>query len=145
MLAVSERGVRPERAERVEGRTPVGGIILGLLGALGQAGGLLLSKQGMAGYGAVPATQMVETRTVTDLLVQAKAPTYLHYMNIDIEGAELEALKGLDFSRYRVGALTIEHNFEEPKRSEIRKLLEQHGYRRVRSVEQDDFYVGPRR
>ncbi len=84
----------------------------------------------------------VETRTITEILSQAKAPPFIHYMSIDIEGAELEALKGLDFSRYRIGALTIEHNFEEPKRSDIRKLLERHGYRRVRSAEQDDYYLG---
>lgn len=94
-----------------------------------------------------PATQgaqvvELETRTLSELLAQAKAPPFIHYMSIDIEGAELEALKGLDFSRYRIGALTVEHNFEEPKRSDIRKLLEQNGYRWVRSIEQDDFYLG---
>jgi hypothetical protein len=65
-------------------------------------------------------------------------------MSIDIEGAELEALKGLDFSRYRIGALTVEHNFEEPKRSEIRSLLERNGYRLARSIEQDDYYLESR-
>lgn len=87
-------------------------------------------------------TVELETRTVTEILDEARAPRFIHYMSLDIEGAELEALKGLDFSRYRIGALTIEHNFEEPKRSEIRKLLERNGYRLVRSVAQDDFYSG---
>jgi len=82
-----------------------------------------------------------ETHTLTELLSRAKAPPFIHYMSIDIEGAELEALKGLDFGRYRIGALTIEHNFEEPKRSQIRALLEGKGYRLARSVEQDDFYT----
>ena len=84
----------------------------------------------------------LETRTLTELLAQAKAPPFINYMSIDIEGAELEALKGMDFSRYRIGALTVEHNLEEPKRSEIRRLLERNGYRLARSVEQDDFYLG---
>jgi hypothetical protein len=86
----------------------------------------------------------LETRTVTELLAQAKAPPFIHYMSIDIEGAELEALKGLDFSRYRIGALTVEHNFEEPKRSEIRRLLERDGYRLARSIAQDDYYLWSR-
>jgi hypothetical protein len=88
----------------------------------------------------------LETRTLTELLAQVKAPPFIHYMSIDIEGAELDALEGLDFSRYRVGAFTIEHNYEEPKRSRIRALLESKGYRWVRSMDQDDFYVyaGPR-
>jgi len=86
-----------------------------------------------------------ETRTLTELLAQAKALPFVHYMGMDIEGAELEALKGLDFSRYRIGAMTIEHNFEEPKRSQIRALLEGKGYRFVQTFEQDDYYVGPKR
>ena len=46
-----------------------------------------------------------------------------------------------DLSKYKVGALTIEHNFEEPKRSQIRRLLESNGYRFVLSLLRDDFYV----
>jgi hypothetical protein len=89
-------------------------------------------------------TVELQTRTVTEILDEVRAPAFIHYMSLDIEGAELAALQGLDFSRYRVGALSIEHNYEEPKRSEIRKLLESHGYRRVRTVEQEDFYLGQR-
>jgi drug/metabolite transporter (DMT)-like permease len=55
MLAVSERGQTPGA---IIPRASVQGIILGLLGSLGQAGGLLLSKKGMAGYAPVPATQI---------------------------------------------------------------------------------------
>jgi Methyltransferase FkbM domain len=81
------------------------------------------------------------TTTLEDILDRAKAPNFIHYINLDIEGAELEALKGFPFSKYKVGAFTIEHNHEEPKRSQIKALLESHGYRRVREVEQDDYYV----
>jgi hypothetical protein len=81
------------------------------------------------------------TTTLEDILDRAKAPNFIHFMSLDIEGGELEALKGLPFSKYKVGAFTIEHNFEEPKRSQIKALLESHGYRRVRSVDQDDYYV----
>jgi hypothetical protein len=34
----------------------------------------------------------------------------------------------------------VEHNFEEPKRTQIQALMKQHGYRRVHSWSQDDFY-----
>ncbi|HUQ07639.1 MAG TPA: DMT family transporter [Kofleriaceae bacterium] len=55
MLAVSERG---KTAGVIVPRASVRGVVLGIGGSLGQAGGLLLSKQGMAGYDAVPATQI---------------------------------------------------------------------------------------
>lgn len=37
--------------------------------------------------------------------------------------------------------MALEHNFEEPKRSEIEKLMNAPGYARVRTWMQDDFYL----
>jgi hypothetical protein len=86
---------------------------------------------------------VVEFTTVTlgDILERAKAPRFINYVGIDIEGAELHALKGFPFDKYQIGALTVQHNFVEPKRSEILALMESHGYKRVHYSERDDFYV----
>ena len=81
------------------------------------------------------------TTTLDDLLARANAPSFINYMSIDIEGAELEALKGLSLSKYKVGAFTIEHNWEIPKRRAIRKWLEDRGYRRIGWLTNDDFYI----
>ena len=81
------------------------------------------------------------TTTLGDVLRQAQAPPFIHFMSIDIEGAELEALKGIPFDTYRFGSMAIEHNDEEPKRTDILKFLEARGYRRVHSFRQDDFYA----
>ncbi len=76
---------------------------------------------------------IVEFTTVTlrDILERAKAPRFIHYVSMDIEGGELNALKGFPFDKYRIGALTVEHNYHEPRRTEIRTLMESHGYRHV--------------
>jgi hypothetical protein len=81
------------------------------------------------------------TTTLEEILARAKAPNFIHYISLDIEGGELEALKAFPFAKYNVGAFTIEHNFEEPKRSQIKALLASKGYRLVRSVIQDDYYI----
>jgi FkbM family methyltransferase len=81
------------------------------------------------------------TTTLADILQRANAPKYIHYVSIDVEGAELEVLRGFPFSEYTVGAFTIEHNFEEPRRTQIRQLLEQHGYRLARQQDVDDWYL----
>lgn len=81
------------------------------------------------------------TVTLADLLARHEVPPFVHYVSLDIEGAEYEALMGFPFERHRVGAWTIEHNREEPKRSRIRAVLEARGYRHVHSWHQDDFYV----
>ena len=87
-----------------------------------------------------PAVELTTT-TLGDILQRAQAPRYIHYMSLDIEGAELEALRGLPFDRYTFGAMTIEHNYEGRKRNDIQAFLEPRGYRRVRTWRHDDFYI----
>jgi hypothetical protein len=86
---------------------------------------------------------IVEFTTVTlrDILERAKAPRFIHYVSLDIEGGEINALKGFPFDEYRIGALTVEHNYHEPERSVIRTLMESHGYAHVHTSDRDDFYV----
>lgn len=86
---------------------------------------------------------LVEFTTVTlaDLLARTGAPALVDFMSLDIEGAELEALEGFPFDRHTIGAMAIEHNYEEPKRSRIEAFLRARGYRRVHGVKQDDYYV----
>jgi FkbM family methyltransferase len=87
-----------------------------------------------------PAVELI-TVTLGDILHRAKAPSYIHFMSLDIEGAELEALQGLPFDEYTFGALAIEHNYEGRKRNDIQAFLEARGYVRVRTWMQDDFFL----
>jgi FkbM family methyltransferase len=116
----------------------------GLVMSFAQAGGLsgLSDTLGKWNEKAAQApTINLTTVTLDDLLARAGAPSFIHFISLDIEGAELEALRGFPFDRYRVGAWAIEHNREEPKRSSIRELLASHGYQHVHDYRQDDFYV----
>jgi len=107
----------------------------------GDWGGIIdnVSKSNMQAYEA-PTVERT-TETLGDILDRAKAPRFIHYMSMDIEGGEVPALKGFPFDKYQLGALTVEHNFLEPKRSEIKALMEDHGYKRVWTSDRDDFYV----
>jgi len=91
---------------------------------------------------AAPEVEFV-TATLDEILKKAGAPQWIDYMNIDVEGAEFDVLRGLSLDRYQFGSLTIEHNYEAEKRELIRRLLEAKGYVRVRSWEVDDWYVHP--
>ncbi len=86
-------------------------------------------------------TVTLSTTTLNDILREANAPRFIHYLSLDIEGAELAALKGFSFVEYKVGALTVEHNYKEPKRRLVKELLLENGYRHVLSRWHDDFYV----
>jgi len=85
----------------------------------------------------------VELTTVTleNILQRANAPAFIHFMSLDIEGAELEALRGFPFDHYKLGSIAIEHNYEEPKRSQIEELLKSKGYTKAHTWMQDDFYL----
>jgi len=86
-------------------------------------------------------TVQLTTTTIADVLERARAPRYIHYLSLDVEGAEYEVLQAFPFSTHEVGAFTIEHNQEEPKRSLVRSLLESKGYRFVRQHVVEDWYV----
>lgn len=81
------------------------------------------------------------TTTLGEVLDRTKAPSFIHFLSLDIEGAELDALKGVPFDKYRFGAMAIEHNDEEPKRTDIVTFLEGKGYHRVHTFKQDDFFA----
>ncbi len=81
------------------------------------------------------------TATLDEILAKGHAPKYIDYMSIDVEGAEYDALLGLSLDQFKIGAFTIEHNFETEKREKIRKLLEGKGYVWVRAWGVDDWYV----
>ena len=109
--------------------------------AAGETGGI--ANHLASGKDAAEGAPRVTLTTVTlgDILHRASAPPFIHFLSLDIEGAELEALRGFPFAEYRVGAMAIEHNYEEPKRSQIDALLNAHGYKRARTWMQDDFYL----
>lgn len=83
---------------------------------------------------------IVKTLTLTDLLDKAKAPSFIDYLSLDTEGSEFEILRATDFSRYTFGLIDVEHNFVEPRRTEIRNLLLSHGYVYLRENQFDDSY-----
>ena len=47
----------------------------------------------------------------------------------------------LDFNTYKFGIMNIEHNYVEPRRSNIRKFLEKKGYKFYKEKDVDDFYI----
>jgi FkbM family methyltransferase len=87
-----------------------------------------------------PAVELTTT-TLADVLARNDAPPFIHFLSLDIEGAELEALRAVPFDKYRFGAMAIEHNGEEPKRTDLVTFLESKGYRRVHTFKQDDFFA----
>ncbi len=81
---------------------------------------------------------VVTSSTLTDILEQNNSPPLIHYMSLDTEGSELEILHGIDFDKYTFGYICVEHNHAEPRRTEMRELLEQNGYFFLKENQCDD-------
>ncbi len=82
----------------------------------------------------------VQTISLTDLLDNYNAPTFIDYLSLDTEGSEYEILKTFDFNKYKFGLIDVEHNYVEPRRTEIRKLLIDNNYTYIRENKFDDCY-----
>lgn len=82
----------------------------------------------------------VNTITLNDLLDKYEAPKFIEYLSLDTEGSEYEILRVFDFSKYTFGLIDIEHNYIEPRRTQIRELLTSNGYVYIGANHFDDMY-----
>jgi hypothetical protein len=66
-------------------------------------------------------------------------PAIALHLNAGVNGCEQ-----LERRPVRGRALAVEHNFEEPKRSQIEELMKSHGFVKAHTWHQDDFYLAAR-
>jgi FkbM family methyltransferase len=87
---------------------------------------------------------VVQTRIFRDVCKE-EGIAHIDYMSIDVEGHELNVLKGIDFDEVKINVLTIENN-SEPNRvngdDRIRRIMLENNYIFWgRIVDLDDIYV----
>jgi FkbM family methyltransferase len=82
----------------------------------------------------------VQTISLLDLLNTSNAPPFIEYMSLDTEGSEFEILKNFDFEKYTFGLIDVEHNYNEPRRTDIKNLLLSNGYIYKGENQWDDMY-----
>jgi len=83
----------------------------------------------------------VTSITLNDLLISSNAPHFIEYLSLDTEGSELEVLKSVDLNTYTFGIIDVEHNYVEPRRTQIRELLESNNYMFHSENKFDDHYI----
>ena len=86
----------------------------------------------------------VSVKPLSDILDEQHI-TSVDYCSIDVEGAEMRVLKGIDFDRHRIAVLSIE-NFSrlgENPGTEVKDFMESRGYRYVDAVGLDEIYALP--
>lgn len=93
----------------------------------------------------------VPTTSLYTLLEKYHAPTVIHFMSIDVEGCEYDILKDFFDQEYRTDpnkfftryilTMSVEHNYREPDRTNIRELLAKYNMIPIKELKQDDFYI----
>lgn len=83
---------------------------------------------------------LIKSISLNDLLKKYNAPDFIDYLSLDTEGSELEILKTVNFGKYKFGLIDVEHNYVEPRRSQIRDLLLSNGYIYINENNFDDRY-----
>lgn len=79
-------------------------------------------------------------RRLTDILDEANAPRGIDFMSLDVEGAELAVLGGLDLTRYNFRYMLIETRSPEA----VAEHLGRFGYRKLDTFSHHDIlYAGP--
>jgi FkbM family methyltransferase len=97
-----------------------------------------LDRRSMA-PGAVPEkTITVAVRTLDSLLEEAGSPAGFDFLSIDVEGHELDVLRGFDIARWRPRLIMIEDHVPDLSKH---RYLNAAGYRIIRRYENNGWYV----
>jgi FkbM family methyltransferase len=79
--------------------------------------------------------EQVPAITMTRALEIAKAPGEIGLLSLDVEGAELEVLKGIDFQKYQFNWIVVESR----KIGRISDFLDGHGYVLLSKLSKHDY------
>lgn len=85
----------------------------------------------------------LQSETLSACFNRNEVPLTVDYLSLDIEGGELEILN--DFfneseNKFKIRCISVEHNFNDEKRKNLKTILESNLYRKVRECEVDDIY-----
>ena len=90
--------------------------------------------------GSVRARYAVPVRRLADILSE-RGITHVDLVSLDVEGAEIEVLSGIDFSLVEIECFTIENNKGREREVRIRKFMKDAGYKLIARLWLDDVYV----
>lgn len=87
--------------------------------------------------------QVVKCRTLQNILLETVGESFFFdFFSLDVEGAELEALTTLDFSKVGFGIIFVEADPHNPmKNLAVRTLLERNGYTFVEDKERSHWFI----
>lgn len=86
---------------------------------------------------------IVKTKKLETVLDEVNFNKVIHFMSVDVEGAEYDILRVFPFDKYKIYALTIEHGYNQTNRDNIKKVMLDNNYILYKELLWDDIYVLP--
>lgn len=93
--------------------------------------------------GKIKAQYKVPVRRLAGIL-EERGIKHVDFVSLDVEGAEIEVLKGIDFSRVDIECFTIENNKGFKREQRIRKFMTEAGYRIRAKLWLDEVWIKDR-
>jgi hypothetical protein len=73
-------------------------------------------------------TYDVESVDFNQLMITHALPNHIGYLSLDTEGSEMQILSSIDFSRWAIDVITVEHNYRSSDMNNIKALMQEQGY-----------------
>ncbi len=84
----------------------------------------------------------IPTTTVTEALEKFAEPNkIINYMSIDVEGHEMEVLKGIDFNKFNIQCIVIENDILPEGDPIIHNYMISKGYKYIARLTSDDIFI----
>jgi FkbM family methyltransferase len=97
-----------------------------------------LSRE-LAAHGGETRTITVPTRRLDDIITE-HGVAHVHYLSIDVEGAEFSVIKSIDFSSVFIDVIGFENNYQDSASPIVRYLFEK-GYKLLPHRSADIFMI----
>ena len=77
----------------------------------------------------------VKAKTLNEILIESKAPNIIDFLSLDVEGSEIQVLKGIDHSKFRFKYILVEtRSFHL-----ISSFLESNSYNYIQQLSELDY------
>ena len=142
------RGIREKRNSRLfecAVSSQPGTAVLNVADGPGRAHGVsslgesAAAKSRIAAFGFKSRELTVPTRTLDDILLEAQVQQGLNFVSIDVEGHELEVLKGFSLSKWKPVIVILEDNSNCEDQT-VAEYLRRFGYVPFRRTGVNDWY-----
>ena len=90
--------------------------------------------------GKIKKTYKVQVKKLSDVLAERKI-FHVDFMSLDVEGAELKVLNGLDFSKFKIDYIVMENDKGIQKENVLRNFMWDKGYKLIARLWLDDVWT----